>query len=55
MDEAKVGGPMRRCTNYAEYGHKAKDCPHISGRDDASGSGRQRVHGNAPDHDGFAI
>ena len=27
MDETEVDGPMRRCTECDEFGHKAKDFP----------------------------
>ena len=28
MDEAKVGGLIKRCSKCDEYGHKAKEYPH---------------------------
>ena len=54
MDEAEVGGPIRRCTICDEYGHKAKYCPrNAAGSSTTRTSAGQAVHGNLGDQDRF--
>ena len=54
MDEAEVGGPIRRCTNCEEYGHKAAHCPQTAAGPSTSHTGAgQSVHGNLGDQDRY--
>ena len=54
MDEAEVGGPIRRCTNCEEYGHKAAHCPQTAaGPSTSHTSAGQVVHGNLGDQDRY--
>jgi hypothetical protein len=45
MDEAEVGGLVRRCSECDEYGHKAKDFPHSNRGDAGAGPSTGSIRG----------